>query len=377
MNRRMSIMLICLAILFGCIIAYKVFAAIMIKRFLSSNQSPIVTVSTMKVGYTNWQTLLKATGTIRSVQGVNVTTELAGMVKSINFEPGAIVKQGDLLVELNIAADVAQLQSIQANADLAQITYNRDKLQYAAQGISKQVLDTDAANLKSLQAQVTQQIATIAKKTIHAPFSGRTGIIAIDIGQYLNPGDKIVALQQLDPIYVDFYVPQQEIPRLQIGQEVKMNLDAFPKTDFTGKITTIDPVVDENTRNVEVEATIPNSDLKLLPGMFSTVYVTIGAPQPFLTLPQTAITFNPYGNIIYIVGNDGNDKSGKPILTVKQNFVTTGNMRGDQITVLKGLKAGDEIVTSGQLKLKNGTQIAVNNTVMPSNNPSPDAPNEY
>lgn len=367
-SRRMTIMLIFLAVLFGGIAAYKIFVSFMIKRFLAANQSPVVTVATTKVGYSDWQTLVKAAGSLRAVQGVNVTTQLAGMVQNIYFTPGTLVKKDTLLVQLNIDPDTAQLHSLQAAAKLALITYNRDKLQYAAKGISKQQLDSDLATLDSDNAQVAEQIANIAKKTITAPFTGQLGVSAVNLGQYINPGDTIVTLQQLDPIYVDFYVPQQELPKLKMAQEVNMTVDGFPDKTFSGKITTINPITDVNTRNIEIEATIPNADLKLLPGMFSTVYVIVGEPKSYLTVPETAITYNPYGNLVFLVKQDH---------TVMQQFVTTGDARGDQITILKGLNAGDEIVASGQLKLKNGTKIAVNNSIMPSNNPTPDVLNEH
>ena len=379
MTRRMRIMLICLAILFGAIIAYKIFVSIMIKRFLAANQSPIATVSTMKVGSEVWQSQLKASGSLRAVQGVSVTTELAGMVQAIYFKPGALVEKDTVLAQLNSDSEIAQLHVYQANRDLAKIVLARDTKQFAAHAISQATLDSDAANLKSLQAQVEQQAAIIDNKIIKAPFSGRLGISAVNLGQFVNPGDKVVTLQQLDPMYVDFYVPQQQLFQLAIGQTVEITLDALSGEKFTGKITTIDPIIDVNTRNVEVEATMANPDLKMVPGMFSSVIVTTGNPKNYLTLPQTAVTFNPYGNIIYLVqkNNSEKDKDGKPTLTVKQAFVTTGETRGDQVTVLSGLKEGDEIVTSGQLKLKNGSRIAINNTIMPSNNPAPTALNTY
>jgi len=370
MKKRMRIMLISVGVLFGSIFVYKGFSAIMLKIFMG-RQSQVVEVSTMKAGYSLWQPELKAVGSLRAIRGVSVTTELAGMVQTIYFNPGAVVKQGSELVQLNIDSDVAELHSLQANAELAKTIYVRDKAQYAAQAISKATLDTDQANLKSTEAQVAVEIATINKKKISAPFAGRLGISAVNPGQYVNPGDKVVTLQQLDPIYVDFYVPQQAMDQVSIGQSINMSVDAFSDKTFTGKITTIDPIVDSTTRNVEVEATVANSTLKLVPGMFSTVNVTTGSSERYLTLPQTAITFNPYGSLVYVVKTGDKKK-----LTAVQSFVTTGETRGDQIIILKGLKEGDEIVTSGQLKLKNGSQVAINNTVVPTNNPTPNLPNE-
>lgn len=370
-------MLISVGVLFGAIFAFKLFQTIMIKRFLAANASPIVTVSTMKVPYEKWDTTLTAVGSLRAIQGVNVTTELAGMIKYIFFNSGAYVKKGEILVQLNADSDIAQLNALKANEDLAKITYKRDKAQFAIHAVSEQVVDSDRQNLKNLEAQVAQQSSTTAKKTIVAPFDGRLGIRAVNLGQYINPGDKIVSLQTLDPIYIDFYLPQQKISKIKINMPVTVTSDSFPGKKYKGVITTIEPQVDVNTRNVAVEATLNNSKFELTPGMFASVNVYIAQPKRFLTVPQTAITYNPYGNIVYVVDHTGKDKNGKTFLSVMQSFVTTGDTRGDQIKILKGLKEGQEIVTSGQLKLKNGSHIAVNNAIMPSNNPNPSASNEH
>lgn len=376
MRRRMLKMLILLAILFGCVFLYKAFIGLMIKRSMAANK-PAVTVSTMKVGYAWWQPKLIASGNLRAIRGVDVTTELAGLVQTIYFTPGTMVKEGVVLVQLNADNDIALLHSLQATAELAQITYQRDKAQYAAEAVSKAQLDTDAGTLKSDLAQVAQQAAIVAKKTLRAPFSGRLGVSEVNPGQYLNPGDKVVMLQTLDPIWIDFYVPQQALSQLKVGLSVNVLADSFPGKIFSGKITTINPALDAATRNVEVEATIANPNYELAPGMFATVEVITGVSKAYLTLPLTAISFNPYGEIAYRVRQTGTDDKGKPILTATQVFVKTGETRGDQVTILEGLKEGDTVVTSGQLKLKNGSTVAINNSVEPENNPNPKAKNEY
>jgi membrane fusion protein, multidrug efflux system len=376
LKRRMRLMLICLAVLFGGIFIYKMFMGMMIKRYMSS-QSHVVTVSTMKVGDSPWQPKLVAAASLRAIQGVNVTTELAGMVQTIYFKPGAEVKAGTVLIQLNADNDIALLHSLQANAELAKITYQRDKSQFKIEGVSKQVVDNDAANLKSLNAQVAQQAAVVQKKTIVAPFTGRLGINLINLGQYVNPGDAIVMLQTLNPIYADFYLPQQNIPQLQLGQKVVITVDALPGKTFAGKITTVNPGVDVTTRNVEVEATIDNPDFALSPGMFATAEVDSGEPGNFVTVPQTVVFYNPYGDIVYVVNEKGKNKKGEPQLIANQRFVTVGETRGDQVTILSGIKAGETVVSSGQLKLKNGSEIAVNNAVAPPNNPAPDLPNSH
>jgi len=328
-----------------------------------------------------WQPKLQSTGSLRAINGVNVTTELAGMVQKIYFIPGAMVKAGTLLVQLNADAEIGQLHSLQAQAALANITYQRDKAQFAVRAVSKQTVDADFQNLRSLQGQVAQQAATVAKKAIRAPFTGRLGINNVNLGQYLNPGDKIVTLQALDPIYVDFYVPQQKLIQLAVGQSVEVMSDVYPKRVFKGKITTVNPALETTTRNVEVEATLANPRYELNPGMFALVNVIVGKPKNYLTVPQTAISYNSYGNIVYVLKKQDKDKTdkdknGKPIFMAEQVFVTTGETRGDQITVLKGLKQGDTVVTSGQLKLKNKSLVTVNNAVVPENSPNPVTPNE-
>jgi membrane fusion protein (multidrug efflux system) len=374
LRRRMRLMLIFLGILFGGIFLYKFVTGTMLKRYMTS-QSRVVSVSSMKVSYATWSSELQAIGSMRAIRGVNVTSELAGLVRNIYFTPGAVVAEGTVLVELNIDADVAQLHALQATAELSKITYNRDKAQLAIKGVSKEVVDTDAANLKNIVALVAQQAATIAKKIIRAPFAGRLGISMVNPGQYLNPGDSVVTLQQLDPIYVDFYLPQQNLSKLKVNQPVTLVSDAFPDKTFTGKITTINPLVDTSTRNVEIEATIDNPQFDLVPGVFVTVKVNTGNAQRFLTLPQTAITFNPYGDVVYLVQKKDKDKS---VLTVQQSFVTEGDTRGEQVAIIKGLKEGDEVVTTGQLKLKNGTEVTIDNSQpVPSDNPAPKLGNEH
>lgn len=371
MKKRMVIMLISLGILFGGIFGYKLFMGLMMKRYFATMQAPAVTVSTMKVDYSDWTANQKSVGSLRAIVGVNVTTELAGMIQKIYLVPGATVKQGTVLVQLNADAEIGQLHALQAQTELAKITYKRDKAQFAVHAVSKQTVDSDEWNLKNLQGQVDQQAATVEKKTIRAPFTGRLGISNVNPGQYLNVGDKVATLQTMDPIYIDFYMPQQALADLKLGQSVRVTSDTFPHQTFTGKITTIDPLVETSTRNVQVEATLENPKYELTPGMYASVEVVTGMPKRVLTLPQSAVTFNPYGDIVFLVNESGKDDKGKPVYKVTQVFVTTGDTRGDQVQILKGIKEGDQVVTSGQLKLKNGSTIIINNSIQPTNNPAP------
>jgi len=330
----------------------------------------------MKADYQQWQPQLSAVGTLRAVRGVDVTTEVAGLVRSLEFKSGDEVKAGQVLVQLNADSDIAQLHSLEAAADLANTVYERDKQQLAAEVISKAQVDTDAADLKSKRAQVAQQAALVEKKTIRAPFAGKLGISTVNPGQYLNAGDKIVTLQTIDPIFIDFNLPQQQLPLMGIGQKVTLTTDAYKGVTFEGRVNAINPKVDTNTRNVQIEATIPNAKRQLLPGMFANVKVASGDEQRYLTLPQTAITYNPYGSTVFVVkASDKKDDKGNEVLTAQQVFVTAGPTRGDQVAILKGVEPGAQVVTSGQVKLKNGMPVKINNAVQPSDNPNP-APQE-
>ena len=375
LRRRMRIMLILLSILFGGIFIYKTVMGMLMRHYMA-NQINVSTVSTAVVGAQAWQPEISEAGSLRAIHGVNITPQMAGQVKAIYFTPGADVAEGTPLVQLNADDDIALLHSLQANADLSNITYTRDQAQFKVEGISKQIVDNDAANLKSITAQVAQQAAIVAKKTIVAPFAGRLGINQINIGQYLNPGDTVTMLQTLDPIYADFNVPQQELTKLKPGQKVKVSVDALPGRQFFGKITTVNPAVDAATRNVMVEATISNPEKELAPGMFATVAVDAGAPHSYITVPQTVISYNPYGDVVFVVTQE-NDKDGKSIMVAKQRFVVVGDTRGEQVAIASGLKEGDTVVTSGQIKLKNGSQITVNNALVPSSNPAPELPNTH
>lgn len=372
-TKRMIIMLVIVGVIFGGIFGYQAFMARMIKKYMASMGTPPVTVSTMPAAYQTWQPKLTSVGTLRAKRGVDVTSEMAGQVRSLHMISGAEVKAGALLVELGAETDQAQLEALKAAAALAETVYERDRKQFEIKTVSQAVLDADAADLKSKRAQVAQQQAVIDKKFIRAPFAGRLGISTVNIGQYLNPGDKIVTLQELDTLCADFYLPQQDLSRIQLGQQVTLTTDAYPAERFHGTISAVNPKVDASTRNFQIEATFANPGRKLLPGMFATVAVQAGTDQSYLTLPKTAVTYNPYGATVYLVEEKGKAKDGKPALFAKQTFVTTGSERGDQVAIVKGVKAGDLVITSGQLKLKNGAPVIINNTVQPLNdaNPSP------
>ncbi len=375
-TKRMVIMLICVGLLLAALVGFNQFRSYMIGKFMASNAAPPSTVSAIVAGYQSWQPQLAAVGSLRAVRGVDVTTEVAGLVREVAFRSGQEAKAGQVLVRLNADSDVALLQSLQAAAELAQTVYTRDKAQYDIKAIAKAQLDADAADLKGKKAQVAQQAALVDKKTIRAPFAGRLGITTINPGQYLNPGDAIVTLQAIDPIYADFYLPQQQLGQLAIGQTIVVDTNAYSGQTFTGKIQSMNPRVDSATRNIQIEATVDNRERKLLPGMYANVKIDAGTAQRYLTLPQTAITYNPYGATVFIVRQGAQPNAqGKALPVAQQVFVTPGPTRGDQVAILKGVEAGMQVVTSGQLKLKNGTPLIINNSVQPADNPNP-APQE-
>ena len=372
LGRRMTIMLCGVFLLLGLIFGFNQLKIFMIKYFIAGMGLPPATVSTMLVETSAWQPKLSSVGNVRAFRGVELSTEIGGLVQNVSIRSGMDVKEGELLIKLNDASDVAQLNSLKALADLAQVINERDRQQLEIQAISKNVFDTSKADAKSKQAQVEQQTALVAKKNLKAPFSGRVGIVMINPGQFVNPGDKLLTLQTLDPIFVDFNLPQSNAEQIQVGQEIVVTTDAFKDASFTGKISAVSPKVDTNTRNIQIEAKLANPDKKILPGMFANVNIKLGEQVKMLTLPQTAVTYNPYGSTVFIAKPTGKkDKQGKPALEAQQVFVTTGSTRGDQVAILKGVDEGATVVTSGQLKLKNGTPLIVNNKVLPANSPNP------
>ena len=372
LRRRMTVMLCGVFLLLGLIFGFNQLKAFMIKYFISNMGLPPATVSTLAVTSTQWQPKLSSVGNVRAYRGVELSTEIGGLVQAVPIKSGMDVKEGELLIKLNDASDVAQLSSLKALADLAKVINERDRQQLEIQAISKNVFDTSKADAASKQAQVEQQTALVAKKNLKAPFTGRVGIVMINPGQFVNPGDKLITLQTLDPIFVDFNLPQSNAAQIQVGQEIVVTTDAFKDASFTGKVTAVSPKIDANTRNIQVEAQLANPDKKILPGMFANVNLKLGDEVKLLTLPQTAVTYNPYGSTVFIAKPTGKkDKQGKPALEAQQVFVTTGQTRGDQVAILKGIEEGATVVTSGQLKLKNGTPLIVNNKVQPSNSPNP------
>ena len=371
MIKRMLIMLVLVGVVLGSVFGFKTFVDGKVKEFMAGMGNQPQTVSTTKATLSDWQPQLEAVGSMRAVNGADLSLEVAGVVEELNFQSGDDVEQGRLLLRLRDEDEVAKLKSLEAVAELSQITYERDVKQLAAKAIAQAIVDNDAANLRNNRALVQQQKAIVDKKTLRAPFTGHLGVRQVDRGQYLAAGTVIVTLQALDPIYVDFLLPQQSLDKIKVGQPAKIKVDTYPDKIFMGKITAINPKVEASSRNVQVRATLANPERKLLPGMFATVDIDVGSVQRLVTLPQTAISYNPYGNLVYVVDDKGKAADGKPALVARQTFVTTGATRGDQVSVLKGIKEGDTIVTGGQMKLRNGVPLAINNTVQPKDDANP------
>ena len=371
MIKRMVIMLVAVAVVFGGIFGFQVFKAAMIKKFISALSNPPQTISAATAGTSEWQPNIEAIGSLRAVKGAELSLEASGVVESISFNSGDDVAAGAILLKLRTADDVARLDSLKAMAELNEITLDRSQRLLKTQATSQAQLDSDAAKLKDTKAQVAQQQAVIDKKILRAPFAGHLGIRAVDLGQYLGAGTPIVTLQALDPIYVDFYVPQQSVDQVRLGQQVAVKVDAYKDQTFAGEISAVNPKADVSNRNVQIRATLKNPDHKLLPGMYATIDVAVGPPATYVTLPQTAITYNPYGDTVYVVESKNNDAEGKPQLVARQTFVTIGPTRGDQVAILRGIDAGDTIVTAGQIKLHNGSVVMVDNSVTPTADAAP------
>jgi membrane fusion protein (multidrug efflux system) len=333
-------------------------------------QPPPEAVTTIVAAQEEWPATLSAIGTVAAVQGVTVSADLPGTVGRIAFESGRAVRAGDVLVELDTRQERAQLAAVEAQRDLARLNFDRMKNLVQDGAISRAEYDLAVAEQKQTEARVGEIRATIERKTIRAPFSGILGIRQVNLGQYLSGGDGVVPLQALHPIYVNFGLPQQQTSEVRPGGRVRVTTDDLSDAAFAGRITAVDSVVDEATRNVQVQATLPNPDGRLRPGMFVQAQVILNASRSVVTLPASAISYAPYGDSVFVVaemkGPDGQTYRG-----VRQQFVKLGGARGDQIAVVSGVKPGEEIVTSGVFKLRNGAAVQVNNKVRPANNPAP------
>jgi membrane fusion protein, multidrug efflux system len=331
---------------------------------------PPTAVTTTVAEKSQWQPTLESIGTVTAINGVTISTDLAGIVSKIAFESGSKVKAGDLLVQLNTDQEQAQLASAEAQQDWTQVTLTRNQDLLAKRTVSQSDYDSAAAQFRQAKAAVEQYKAIIARKTLRAPFDGVVGIRQVNLGQYLNTGDSVVTLQSFDPIYVNFSLPQQDLSKLTEGQSVELNLDAYGDKVFSGKITAINSLVDQNSRNIQLQATLPNAETQLRPGMYARVKVLLPETQEVIAVPSSAIHYAPYGDSVFLV-TEMKSEDGKTYKGVKEQFVKLGQTKGDLTAIVSGVKPGDELVTSGVFRLKSGAPIIVNNQAKPGSELSP------
>lgn len=331
---------------------------------------PPTAVTTVLAHEETWPSTLSVVGTAAAIHGVTVSADLPGTVDKINFESGRTVQEGDVLLEQDTRQERAQLAAAQATRDLNRINFERYQQLNKEGVVSRMDYDKAAADQKQSDANVQEIKTSIERKTIRAPFTGVLGLRQANLGEYLAAGAAIVSLQSVNPIYINFGVPQENIGRLRMGEEVHLSADNLPGSAFTGRITALDSMVDPNTRNIQVQATVPNPQGKLRPGMFVHVDVNVGASHSVMPLPATAINYAPFGDSVFVL-EDMKGQDGKTYRGVRQQFVKIEASRGDQVGVTSGIKPGDEVVSSGGFKLRNGAAVAVNNTVQPEDNPAP------
>jgi membrane fusion protein (multidrug efflux system) len=334
---------------------------------------PPTTVSSVTVQEDDWAPMLSAVGSISPVQGAIVAAELGGVVSDIKFENGGSAKKGDVLMRLDTSSEEALLRSAEAEADLARTDLERTRGLASQKVISKSEFDAADSKFRRLTAVVDQMRSNIRKKTIVAPFDGQLGIRQVNVGQMINPGQQVVPLTSLDPVFADFALPQQYIGQLIPGLEVQVTTDALPGRVFNGKLTAINSMVDSSTRNISLQATLESPDHALRPGMFAKAEVTLPEKHKTLVVPGSAISYAPFGDSVFVIDKKKDEKTGKESQVIRQQFVRVGEARGDFVAITQGLKAGDMIVSTGVFKLRNGMTVTINNDLAPKPqiNPNP------
>ena len=379
-KKRLFWTLLLAVVVFGGVFAIKAFMGAQTNAFFDNMPQPASSVTDYVAREEEWADSGESVGTFIAVNGTEVTTEAAGIVRSLSIEPGQPVKAGTVLVQLNTSNELAVLRSLEAAAKLAGVQRDRWRELGKDKLVSQAEVEERSTTAATTLAQVEAQRALIAQKTIRAPFSGVLGLRKVNLGQFVNPGDPIVSLQSMDPIFLDFSLPEQRVGQVTEGTQIRATVDALPGQTFEGRVTAIEPLVDVSTRNFKVQATLPNPDNNLRPGTFAHVGFDSGSVRKVVVIPQTAVSFNPYGNAVYVISKtkraEGEkDMQGQPLtgdkLIVKQRFIKTGATRGDLIVVTEGLKPGERIASSGLLKLRNDAEVTINNKVKPSADASP------
>jgi membrane fusion protein (multidrug efflux system) len=383
----MIIMLVTTGVVFGAIFGFKWFGNKMMNQFFDNMPIPPVAITATEAQAQTWPATIEAVGTVTAVNGIAVSAEVAGVVQSIRFQSGDRVAAGTVLVTLDSVVDQAELRTLEAQRDLAETELARGRELFGSEVMAKSQFDRLESTAAQAVARVEAQRALIAKKTIRAPFAGLLGIRKANLGQYVSPGTPLVTLQSLDPIYVNFALPEQRLGVLAVGFPVTAGVDAFPDAAFEGRITAVEPRVDENTRNFDVQATFRNVNARLQPGLFARIHIALPKSESYLVVPQTAVSYNPYGNSVYIIqaappaagGTPGGDAqaaggSAGPQLVVNRRLIKTGPTRGDFVAVIEGLQSGERVATSGLLKLRNGAAVIINNAVQPGAELTPSPP---
>jgi membrane fusion protein (multidrug efflux system) len=334
---------------------------------------PPVTVTSAVVKEENWAPILSAVGTVSAVEGAIVATELGGVVSQIDFESGASAKKGDILMKLDTSSEGAQLRTAEAELKLAHQDLERTRDLAARKVISQAELDAAESKLKQKEGAVDNMRAMIAKKEVRAPFDGELGIRQVNVGQMINAGQQVVPITSLDPVYVDFALPQQHLAQLSQGLEVRVQSDAIPGREFKGKLTAVNSMIDPVTRNVSVQATLDNPDHALRPGMFAKAEVVLPEKHTALVIPGSAVSYAPFGDSVFVIEKKKDEKTGKESEVIRQQFVRIGEARGDFVSITNGLKAGEKVVGTGVFKLRNGMTVAINNDLAPKPqlNPTP------
>ena len=381
-RKRMFWTLLITVLVFGGVFAVWAVMQAGMNRFFDDMPQPPVSVATFAARAEQWSGRLEAVGTRAAVNGTDVTTEAGGVVQKIAFEAGQPVSAGTLLVELNSAAELASLEALEASAKLATVQAERWRTLGADRLVSQAEVEERATQAATAHAQAESQRALIAQKRIRAPFDGELGIRRVNLGQYVAPGDPIVSLQSLDPVFLDFTLPEQELGQVREGMTVRARVDSLDGREFAGTVTAIEPAVDPATRNFRVQATLDNPERLLRPGSFARVQFEVGQDEDVVVIPQTAVAFNPYGNVVYLVvpapegeAATAQDEAEGPNLIARQRFVTTGRTRGDMIEVTRGLEPGETVVNGGLLRLRNDAAVVVNNEVQPSADEDPQPAN--
>jgi membrane fusion protein (multidrug efflux system) len=362
MKRQMTVAIGSLAVLLGLVFGVLQLTKTLISEGLANYQPPPVTISAEASRLESWDIFIKSVGTVTAVNGVEITSEVGGLIREIFFASGIDVTEDQVLVQLDDRVEQANLRSFAAQYNLAKINYDRDKKLLANRAISKTDFDTVAAKLKDAEAQAERTRAQIEQKQIRAPFSGRLGIRQLNVGDFVSTGDQLVTLQALDYLHVDFYLREQYVPKLFPGQKVQFTVQAFDDRVFDAKVSAINAKVDANTRNILLRATFNNDSLEIVPGMFANLKIILTEQQEVVSVPQTSISYSLYGDSVFVV-TDAKDELGESYQTVSRRYIKVSGRRLDRVAISEGLKAGERVVTAGQLKLNNGAKIKVDNSV--------------